>query len=171
MAPPRVVVVAIVLAAASFAGWWFASHDPAHSNPTSTTGQRFLALVTETVDGDTVHVRTATGNDTVRLLGINTPETHHPTKGLECFGPEASAYTDRALAGRRVELELDVEHRDKYGRLLAYIYLNGRRFNDRLLELGYARVLVIPPNGVYARSMLQEQLAAKRAGAGLWSAC
>ena len=171
MAPPRVVVVAIVLAAASFAGWWFGSHDPAHSNPTSTTGQRFPALVTETIDGDTVHVRTETGNDTVRLLGINTPETHHPTKGLECYGPEASAYTDRVLAGRRVELELDVEHRDKYGRLLAYIYLDGRRFNDRLLELGYARVLVIPPNGVYARPMLQEQLAAKRAGAGLWSAC
>ena len=75
------------------------------------------------------------------------------------------------LAGRRVELELDVEHRDKYGRLLAYIYLDGRRFNDRLLELGYARVLVIPPNGVYARPMLQEQLAAKRARIGLWAAC
>ena len=118
-----------------------------------------------------MHVRTASGTDTVRLLGINTPETHHPVKGLECYGPEASAYTDRVLAGRRVELELDVEHRDKYGRLLAYIYLDGRRFNDRLLELGYARVLVIPPNGVYARPMLQEQLAAKRAGRGLWAAC
>ena len=75
------------------------------------------------------------------------------------------------LAGRRVELENDVEHRDKYGRLLAYIYVDGRRFNDRLLELGYARVLVIPPTGVYARPMLAEQLAAKRAGRGLWSAC
>lgn len=172
MAPPRAAVVAIVLAAASFAGWWFGSHGPGESsNPTSATGGRFGALVTETVDGDTVRVRTAQGSDTVRLLGINTPETHHPTKGVECYGPEASAYTQRWLTGQRVELELDVEHRDKYGRLLAFIYLDGHRFNDQLLKLGYARVLVIPPNGVFARTMLEEQLAAKRSGRGLWRAC
>ena len=172
MAPTRAAVVAIVLAAASLAGWWFGRHDPgAVSNPMASTGGRFAALVTETVDGDTVHVETAQGTDTVRLLGVNTPETHHPTKGLECYGPEASAYTEQVLTGRRVELELDVEHRDKYGRLLAYVLLDGHRFNDDLLERGYARVLVIPPNGVHARTMLEEQLAAKRARRGLWGAC
>jgi|GEM_PF-5958022 hypothetical protein len=62
------------LAAASLAGWWFGRHDPgASSNPMASTGGRFPALVTETVDGDTVHVQTAQGTDTVRLLGINTP--------------------------------------------------------------------------------------------------
>ncbi len=90
---------------------------------------------------------------------------------MECYGPEASAYTERALTGRQVELELDVEHRDKYGRLLAYIWLDGRRFNDDLLRRGYARLLVIPPNGTDARTMLEEELAAKRASLGLWGAC
>ena len=172
MAPPRAVVVAIVLAAASFGGWWLGGHEPgATSDPTVPAPGGFAARVTETVDGDTVHVMSVSGPDTVRLLGINTPETHHPTKGLECFGPEASAYTERALTGRQVELELDVEHRDKYGRLLAYIWLDGRRFNDDLLRRGYARLLVIPPNGTYARTMLEEELAAKRASLGLWGAC
>ena len=105
-------------------------------------------------------------------MGIaDTPETHHPTKGVECYGPEASAYTERVLTGRRIQLELDVETRDKYGRLLAYVYLDGHRFNDDLLRRGYARVLIISPNGVYARSMLEEALAAKRARLGLWGAC
>lgn len=90
---------------------------------------------------------------------------------MECYGPEASAFTEEVLTGRRVQLELDVEHRDKYGRLLAYVVLDGHRFNDELLKRGYARVLVIPPNGVYARTMLEEQLAAKRARRGLWAAC
>ena len=172
MARSRAVVVAIVIAAASFSGWWFGRNGPGTpSNPTAATGSRFAARVTETVDGDTVHVQTARGPDVVRLLGINTPETHHPTKPVECYGPEASAYTEQRLTGQSVELELDVEHRDKYGRLLAYVILDGHRFNDELLERGYARVLIISPNGVYARPMLEEQLAAKRAHLGLWGAC
>ena len=172
MAHTRAVVVAIVIAAASFAGWWLGRQDPGATADTSVPGpSRFGAVVTEPVDGDTVHVRTARGDETVRLLGVNTPETHHPTKGVECFGPEAAAFTDRELTGRRVDLELDVEHRDKYGRLLAYVIVDGRRFNDVLLARGYARLLVIPPNGVHGRTMLEEELAARRAHRGLWGAC
>ena len=74
-----------------------------------------------------------------------------PDEGVECYGPEASAYTEQVLTGRRVELELDVEHRDKYGRLLAYVVLDGHRFTDCSCQNGYARI-VIPPNGVYART-------------------
>ncbi len=107
----------------------------------------------------------------MRLLGVDTPETHHPTKPVQCFGPEAAAFTKAQLEGRPVRLEDDVEPRDVYGRRLAYVYLAGRRFNDVLLERGYARLLVIPPNGSHARTMLAEELAAKRAGAGLWGAC
>lgn len=172
MAHSRAVVVAIIIAATSFSGWWLGRQGPgttANSNPPA--GSRFDALVTRTVDGDTVHVRTANGDDTVRLLGVNTPETHHPRKPVECYGPEASAFTDSVLTGRRVQLELDVEHRDKYGRLLAYILLDGHRFNDELLRHGYARVLIISPNGIHARAMVEEALAAKRAGVGLWGAC
>ena len=172
MAHTRAVVVAIVIAAASLAGWWAGRQDPGATADTTVPGpSRFAAVVTAPVDGDTVHVRTARGNETVRFLGVNTPETHHPTKGVECFGPEAAAFTDRELTGRRIELELDVEHRDIYGRLLAYVIVDGRRFNDVLLERGYARLLVIPPNGVHGRTMLAEELAARRARRGLWGAC
>ena len=172
MAHSRAVVVAIVIAAASFAGWWLGRQDPGATADTSVPGpSRFAAVVTAPVDGDTVRVRTARGNETVRFLGVNTPETHHPTKGVECFGPEAAAFTDRELTGRSIELELDVEHRDKYGRLLAYVIRDGRRFNDVLLARGYARLLIIPPNGVHGRTMLDAELAARRAHRGLWGAC
>jgi micrococcal nuclease len=164
--------VVIVIAATSFAGWWLGRQDPGATADTTVPGpSRFAAIVTAPVDGDTVHVRTVRGPETVRFLGVNTPETHHPTKGVECYGPEAAAFTDRELTGRRVGLELDVEHRDTYGRLLAYVIVDGRRFNDVLLERGYARLLVIPPNGVHGHTMLAEELAARRAHRGLWGAC
>lgn len=162
MVRTRAVVVAI-LAAASLGGWWLGRNAPgAHSD---------TAVVTAVADGDTIHVRVDGRADTVRLLGIDTPETHHPTKPVQCYGPEASDYTTKQLTGRTVTLEDDVEHRDVYGRRLAYVYLDGRRFNDELLARGYARLLIIPPNGAHARTMLAEELAAKRARVGLWGAC
>ncbi len=162
MVRSRAVVVAI-LAAASVAGWFLGTARRAAD--TSYT-------VTRAVDGDTIHVTgPGGGHDTVRLLGINTPETHDPRKPVECFGPEAAAYTKSRLEGRTVRLEADVEARDRYGRRLAYVIVDGARFDDELLRLGYARLLVIEPNHAHARAMLQEELAAQRAGRGLWSAC
>lgn len=162
MARSRVVVVAI-LAAASVGGWW--------SGRARTTADR-PALVVRALDGDTVEVRLPGGGaDTVRLLGVDTPETHHPSRPVECFGPEAARFTRRALEGRHVTLEDDVERRDRYGRRLAYVHVDGRRFNDELLRLGYARLLVIAPNGAHARTMLREELDARRARRGLWGAC
>jgi micrococcal nuclease len=158
----RIVVVAI-LAAASFAGCWLGrtAHDDTHST----------ARVVEVIDGDTIRVIVNGHRETVRLLGVDTPETHHPTKPVQCYGPEASAYTARRLTGEEVQLEDDVETHDKYGRRLAYVYVDGKRFEDDLLEHGYARLLVIPPNGVYGRVMLSEELAAKQARVGLWGSC
>ncbi len=162
MARSRVVVVAI-LAAASLGGWWLGRSGAAATRP---------ALVIRVLDGDTIVVRLPGGRtDTVRLLGVDTPETHHPRKPVECFGPEAARFTRRALEGRTVRLEADVERRDRYGRRLAYVHVGGRRFNDDLLRLGYARLLVIAPNGAHARTMLGEELAARREGRGLWGAC
>lgn len=143
-------------------GWYVGGHAAA----------TFDATVIETIDGDTVVVQFANGErDTVRMLGVDTPETHHPTKPVQCFGPEASDYTHVRLLGRSVTLELDVERRDIYGRLLAYIRVDGARYNDELLRLGYARLLVIPPNGDHARAMLAAELAAKEEERGLWGAC
>ena len=102
---------------------------------------------------------------------FDTPETHHPTKPVQCFGPEASAFTTRRLTGRLVRLEGDVEERDIYGRRLAYVMLDGRRFNDELLRRGYARLLVIAPNGAHGRTMLDAELDARHHHRGLWDAC
>ena len=115
------------------------------------------------VDGDTIVVDVGGRAEKVRILGADTPETVDPRKPVQCYGPEASAHTKKRLPpGTRVTLETDAEVRDKYGRLLAYVYVGGARYDDELLRLGYARLLVIAPNGVHARVMLQEELSARR---------
>jgi micrococcal nuclease len=133
---------------------------------------KFSATVDRVVDGDTIVVRFSGRSEKVRILGVNTPETVSPKVGVQCYGPQASAYTHARLpAGTRVTLETDVEVRDKYGRLLAYVYVGGDRFDDDLLRLGYGRLLIIPPNGEYARVMMEEELQAKSTRSGLWGAC
>jgi micrococcal nuclease len=158
-----VLLAAAALAAASGGAWWIGAHR--HD-------ARPSARVVEVLDGDTIVVVLAGGErDTVRLLGVDTPETHHPTKPVECFGPEASAFTTRRLLGHVVTLEGDVESRDVYGRRLAYVLLRGERFNDELLRRGYARLLVLAPNRGHAHELLEAELAAHDAGRGLWGRC
>jgi len=159
----RVLITIGVLAVASSAGWWLG-----HLRTAATPAAR----VVEAIDGDTIVVAFGDGRtDTIRLLGIDTPETHHPTKGVECFGPEAAAYTAARLTGRLVQLEGDVESRDIYDRRLAYVIVDGHRFDDELLRKGYARLLVIDPNRAHARDLLAAELTARRAKRGLWAAC
>lgn len=162
MTRSRVVVVVIVIAAASIGGWRLGEARRA------TTA---AWTVVEVLDGDTIRVERQGRADTVRLLGIDTPETHDPRKTVECFGPEAASYTQAQLLGRAVQLEADIETRDRYHRRLAYVIVDGERFNDELLRRGYARLLVIEPNHAHARAMLREELDAKRAGRGLWGGC
>src|SRR3954453_17005721 len=132
MVRSRTVVVVTVLTAASVLGWWF-------GEARRTVSQEFR--VVRVLDGDTIVVQRDGAPETVRLLGVDTPETHHPTKPVQCFGPEASDYTHARLLGQAVTLERDAEARDIYGRLLMYVSLDGARFNDELLRLGYARLL------------------------------
>lgn len=128
--------------------------------------------MTRVVDGDTIVVRYLDGRtDKVRLLGVNTPETHKPNWPIECFGPEAEQFTRSKLNGKTITLELDRQARDKYRRLLAYVYLDGRRFDDELLRQGFARLMVIRPNGTYAKAMLSLQLKAQQLRVGLWGQC
>jgi micrococcal nuclease len=127
--------------------------------------------VTHTDDGDTIEVQRGSDTDVIRFLGVDTPETHHPTKPVQCFGPEAAAFTKRELTGRLVVLEDDVEHRDLYGRRLAYVLVDGQRFNDVLLRLGYARLLVIAPNRAHGRELLDAELDARHHHRGLWAEC
>src|SRR5215510_6696699 len=137
MARSRAVRVAVAAALLGSIGWgWYAGGH-------ATAGTTYRATVVDTIDGDTIVVQFRDGaRDTVRLLGVDTPETHHPTKPVQCYGPEAEAYTRSRLAGREVTLERDAEARDKYGRLLAYVIVDGARYNDELLRGGYARLLV-----------------------------
>ena len=155
------VIVAALLGSIGW-GWYAGGHVTA----------RIQATVIRDVDGDTIIARLDNGQvENVRILGVDTPEVVDPRKPVQCYGHIASAFTKSTLLGRRVTLELDAEPRDKYGRLLAYVIVDGRRFDDMLLDRGYARFLVIPPNGSHARVMLREELAARAAGRGLWGAC
>jgi micrococcal nuclease len=158
-------VLLIALVAAALVGWRIG----AARTPGGIDGPE--ARVTAAVDGDTIDVIVAGRNERVRLLGVDTPETVDPDRPVGCYGPEAAAFTRQRLEGRAVRLRFDRERRDRFGRLLAYVDVDGRRFNDELLAGGYARLLVIPPNGRHARAMLDQELQARSAGRGLWGAC
>jgi endonuclease YncB( thermonuclease family) len=127
------------------------------------------ALVTEVVDGDTLHVLINNKIETVRLVLVDTPETKHPTKPIEPFGPEASKFMKDLLEGKTVKLEKDVSATDRYGRLLKYVWLNDQMVNEILLEKGLARVAVFPPDVKYVEAFRAVQKQAQEAKAGIWS--
>ena len=123
--------------------------------------------VERVVDGDTFVL---IGGERVRLIGIDTPESVHPEKPVEPFGREASAYLKKLVEGKGVRLEFDVQDRDRYGRLLAYVYLGDGTFvNAEIVRNGYAAVLTVPPNVTHAEEFLALQREAREGRRGLWS--
>jgi micrococcal nuclease len=129
------------------------------------------ARVARVVDGDTVEIEFGGEREDLRLIGVDTPETVKPDTPVECFGPRASDFTHRSLEGRQVTVVFGVERRDRYGRLLGYLRLDGRLFNAELVRRGLARSLTIPPNDRLAPLFERLELEAARAGRGLWGAC
>jgi micrococcal nuclease len=125
-------------------------------------------LVVRVVDGDTVHVRVGSRVEKVRYIGVNTPELRHPERGEEPGGREAHAVNRRLVEGKRVRLELDVQARDRYGRLLAYVWTGDTMVNAELVRLGYAQVMTVPPNVRHQALFVKLQQAARDAGRGLW---
>jgi micrococcal nuclease len=122
--------------------------------------------VKRVIDGDTFEL---TNGDKVRLIGIDTPETVHPQKPVQYFGKEASAFTKKQIEGKKVRLEYDVQKSDKYGRLLAYVYLeNGTFLNAELVKQGYANVSTYPPNVKFAEHFTNLQKEARENNRGLW---
>jgi micrococcal nuclease len=117
------------------------------------------------VDGDTVELA---GAGRARLIGIDTPEVFG---GAECFGREASAFARRRLAGRAVRVQVGTEERDRYGRLLVYLYLDGRLFNAELVRRGYAMPLTVPPNVDHAERFAALAREAREEHRGLWARC
>lgn len=142
-------------------------------NPGGRTGSPMEGRVVKIVDGDTIHVLVDGRSEKVRYIGMDTPETHKPGTPVQCYGRAASAYNARLVEGRRVRLVLDAERRDRYGRLLAYVYRlpDGLFVNAELVRRGYAQVLTIPPNVAHAAELLSLQRQARGAERGLWSAC
>lgn len=132
-----------------------------------------VATVVRVIDGDTVVLRLQGAIETVRLIGVDTPETVHPTKPIECFGPEASAFTHSVLKPKtQVRVQRDVEARDRYQRLLVYIYLtDGTFINQELLRLGFARTLNIAPNTAFTTIFASIETEAREKQIGLWLKC
>ena len=129
-----------------------------------------MAQVERVIDGDTIRVRFEDKSYTVRLMGEDTPETKHPTKAVQYFGREASAFTKAALEGQTVLLAKDRtgDTVDRYGRLLRYVLLDGDNFNARLIREGYAHAYRRFPFSK-RKQFIQLEEQAKRRGIGLWN--
>jgi len=129
------------------------------------------AVVTRTVDGDTIYVRYRGREVDVRLIGVDTPETVDPSQPVGCYGPQASHFTERMLTGEAIRLEFDVERHDRYGRVLAYVWLRDHLFNRRLVAQGYAVVSTYPPNVRYESRFEAAEQIARSGDLGQWGAC
>jgi micrococcal nuclease len=131
------------------------------------------ARVVRIVDGDTIVVRLDGRQERLRYIGIDTPESVAPDQPVECFGRAAAEENRRLVEGRTVTLDFDVEERDRFGRLLAYVRRasDGLLVNAELVRRGYATTLTIPPNVRYAGRFAALQREARRAGLGLWGSC
>jgi micrococcal nuclease len=132
-----------------------------------------LRKVVRVVDGDTIVV---SPNEKVRLIGVDTPETSHPRKAVECFGKAAKDFTQSAVEGKTVHLVLDEinrsrRHKDRYGRTLAYVFLeNGTMLNRELIRQGYGHAYTRFPFH-YLVEFRQIERAARTQGLGLWTSC
>jgi micrococcal nuclease len=129
-----------------------------------------LMDVTKVVDGDTFWVDDGSEKGLkIRLIGVNTPETVHPQKPVEFYGREASDYVKSILTGNKVKLEFDVSRFDRYGRTLAYVYLqDGTFLNTDLIKKGYGQAMTVPPNVKYSERFVELEREARGKKVGLW---
>lgn len=121
------------------------------------------ARVTRVIDGDTIVLQ---GELTVRYIGIDAPEVH---PRVEDYGLEATAKNRELVEGKRVRLEKDISERDRYGRLLRYVYVDGLFVNAELVRLGYVEAVAYPPDLKYQELLSQLEEEARAAGRGLWA--
>lgn len=126
--------------------------------------------VTRVVDGDTIKVNYNGKVESVRLIGVDTPESVHPDRSKNTpQGKLASEFAKSKLEGKEVILEFDVQERDQYDRLLAYVWIDGEMFNKVLLREGYAQISTYPPNVKYVEAFTKIQNQARENNKGLWS--
>jgi micrococcal nuclease len=142
---------------------------PTPTEVTPTAASQVEALVVNVVDGDTIDVLIGGQEYRVRYIGVDTPETVHPTRGEEPYGREASEYNKSLVQGQTVSLEKDVSETDQFGRLLRYVWLeDGSMVNALLLAGGYAQVSTFPPDVKHADDFLGLERIARQDRVGLW---
>lgn len=167
-ASPWLVVIALLIGlAGQHAGWW---QSVAQSGKTSQPGEY---SINHFIDGDTISVNMNGRAQSVRFIGVDTPETHKPNTPVQCYGELAAAYTKRMIGSGRVRLVADRESddRDMYGRLVRYVYLpDGRNLNELLVQNGYGFAYTYYPFTQSAQFEADQQ-AAKATGKGLWRSC
>lgn len=132
-----------------------------------------LYRVTNFIDGDTISVDMDGRSEKVRLIGVDTPETHDPRKAVQCFGQSAAAFTRNFIGVNRVRLERDPQttNRDRYDRLLRYVYLqSGQLVNAEIIKQGYGFAYVYFPFNKM-EEFKRYQVTAEKQGLGLWSKC
>lgn len=127
------------------------------------------ATVTRVIDGDTIEVNYNGRSEDVRLLLIDTPETVHPSKPVEPFGPEASQFVKKTLTGQKVRIKVGSEERDKYDRLLAYVFIDGTTIQEMLLKKGLARTAYLYNDLTMLDKFHAAQKPARESGIGVWS--
>lgn len=142
------------------------SESPESMNKSSTVGQ--YSKVIRVIDGDTIEID---GGEKVRYIGVNTPETVNTKTIVECFGKEASDKNKELVEGKPVRLEKDISDRDRYGRLLRYVYVDDIFINDYLVRQGYANSASYPPNIKYQEQFRQAEKEARENNRGLWESC
>jgi micrococcal nuclease len=129
-------------------------------------------LVKKIVDGDTIKIMDGTSSKTIRLIGVDTPETVDPRKTIQCFGNEASLFTKSLVEGQLVTVQSDEtqELTDKYGRTLAYVYLSdGTLVNEKIIRSGYGYEYTYDVPYRYQKEFKEAQAQAEAEGRGLWN--
>ncbi|CCE58594.1 TPA: thermonuclease family protein [Staphylococcus argenteus] len=148
------------------------SNATEYSKSATTKLHKEPATLIKAIDGDTVKLMYKGKPMTFRLLLIDTPETKHPKKGVEKYGPEASAFTKNMVENaKKIEVEFDKGQKtDKYGRGLAYIYADGKMVNQALVRQGLAKVAyVYKPNNTHEQLLRKSEAQAKKEHLNIWS--
>lgn len=161
--------VALLLIIVNFCFLFFKKSKTETGNFPSKTFQ-----VTKIVDGDTVDVLIDNKIERIRLIGIDAPETVDPDSPVECYGPEATNKLKQLLSNQKVYLENDLSQsdRDKYNRLLRYVFLDKTNINEEMIKYGFAREYTYLKNDYkYKKEFVEAQMWSKIHHFGLWSAC
>ncbi len=141
------------------------------SSTTLFSAEEKTVKVVRVVDGDTINVLINGKTEPVRYIGIDTPETVDPRKPVQCFGVEASKKNKELVEGSVVRLEKDITDRDKYNRLLRYVWLGDVLINEKLVADGFAKSYSYPPDVKYQERFVAAEKKARENKLGLWTAC